>query len=102
MRTIEAQKAEAGFDLVATTARSQGATLVLEPGQRTGGPDYATPTSDQWLTVLAGEGEAVVDGRHVPLHPGLVLLIEAGERHEVSNTGPERLVTWNVYALPNW
>ena len=99
---IEAHIAEAGFELVATTARSQGATLVLEPGQRTGGPDNATPTSDQWLTVLSGGGEAVVDGRHLLLHPGLVVLIEAGERHEVRNTRNERLVTWNVYALPNW
>jgi hypothetical protein len=32
----------------------------------------------------------------VPIH------WRAGERHEVRNPRNERLVTWNVYALPNW
>lgn len=99
---IEAQKAGVGFEVVATTARSQGCTMVLQPGDRTGGHDNAHPGSDQWMTVLSGEGEAIVDDRPVRLTPGHVLLIEAGERHEVKNTGQQPLVTWNVYALPNW
>lgn len=41
---------------------------------------------------------AIVEGRRVELTAGALLLIEAGETHEIVNQGPEPLVTVNVYA----
>ncbi|MDR7482510.1 MAG: cupin domain-containing protein [Armatimonadota bacterium] len=74
--------------------------MVLAPGRSTGGADNVHDASDQWLYVISGTGEAVVDGRRVTLAPGGLLLIEAGEPHEIRNTGRRALVTVNVYAPP--
>ena len=100
MRRIDVSDPAAGFDVVAQTRRSQAATMVLEPGESTGGPDNRHDGSDQWLYVLSGRGTATVEGREVELQPGTLLLIEAGEAHEVSAAGGAPLRTVNVYAPP--
>lgn len=102
MKTVRAGAAKGFFNVVAGTPRSQAATMVLGPGQATGGDDNVHATSDQWLYVIAGHGEATVNGRRVGIESGELLLIEAGERHEIRNTGPEPLVTVNVYAPPEY
>ena len=88
------------FRIAAGTARSQAATMVLRPGQATGGDDNVHPHSDQWLYVVSGSGTAIVAGETVELEPGALLLVEAGETHEISNGGREPLVTVNVYTPP--
>jgi mannose-6-phosphate isomerase-like protein (cupin superfamily) len=50
------------------------------------------------LFVVFGAGTATVKGRMVPLEPGTLLIVEAGEPHEIANTAREPLVTMNVYA----
>jgi len=50
--------------------------------------------------VVSGAGTAIVEGQTVDLEPGALLLVEAGETHEISNGGSEPLVTINVYAPP--
>lgn len=72
--------------------------MTLRPGQTTGGDDNVHADSDQWLFVVSGAGTATVKGCPVPLEPGTLLLVEAGEPHEIANTGREPLVTINVYA----
>jgi mannose-6-phosphate isomerase-like protein (cupin superfamily) len=42
--------------------------------------------------VLAGSGEMDVDGETFPLAPGVCVLVEAGEQHEIRNTGNGELV----------
>jgi mannose-6-phosphate isomerase-like protein (cupin superfamily) len=74
--------------------------MVLRPGQRTGGDENVHTLADQWLFVVSGAGVAVVDGRRVDLDAGTLLLIEAGETHEIINEGAEPLMTVNVYAPP--
>lgn len=76
--------------------------MVLKPGQATGGADNVHADSDQWLYVITGQGEARVEGTTVALETGHLLLIEAGERHEIRNTGAEPLVTVNVYTPPEY
>lgn len=95
--SLDATKA---FDVIATTRRSQIAEMVLAPGERTGGPDNRHAGSDQWMIVVSGRGEAVVEGAKRPIEPGHALLIEAGEAHEIRNAGPESLRTLNIYAPP--
>lgn len=43
---------------------------------------------------------AIVEGKRYPLKPGVLLLIERGERHEVRNDGEGLLKTLNVYVPP--
>lgn len=88
------------FDVVARSERSQAATMVLPPGKSTGGEDNRHPESDQWLYVVSGRGKAIVGEREVDLREGSLLLIEAGEVHEIFNNGKEPLKTVNVYAPP--
>lgn len=91
-------KAKEGFEVIAGTQRSQAATMVLEPGESTGGPHNKHKGSDQWLFVLAGAGKAIVEREQVNLAEGELLLIEAGETHEITNTGDRPLETLNFYA----
>lgn len=102
MKTVRAAAARGFFDVVAGTPRSQAATMVLKPGQSTGGDDNVHTGADQWLYVISGRGEATVERRTVGIETGELLLIEAGERHEIRNTGDEPLVTVNVYAPPEY
>jgi mannose-6-phosphate isomerase-like protein (cupin superfamily) len=90
--------ANKGFRVVASTARSQAATMVLEPGSSTGGPQNRHPESDQWLFVLSGSASATVAGEQTTLGPGELLLIEAGQTHEIRNGGDTPLETLNFYA----
>ena len=94
--------AQQGFRMVAGTARSQAAIMVLAVGESTGGPTNTHAHSDQWLYVISGEGEAWVEGQSVPLQPGTLLLIEAREAHEITNTGEAPLETLNIYAPPEY
>ena len=93
---------QSGFRVLAGTARSQVAAMVLQPGESTGGPDNRHATSDQWLYVVSGEGEAIINGQKHPLPPGTLLLIEAGESHKILNIGAEPLTTFNIYAPPEY
>lgn len=91
-----------GFEVLAGTGRSQAASMTLSPGSSTGGPDNRHAESDQWLYVISGRGKAVVDGEEVGLEEGSLLLIEAGEAHEVSCEGDRPLRTFSVYAPPEY
>ena len=74
--------------------------MTLAPGETEGGPDNRHRGADQWLFVVAGTGEAVVNGETVPLKAGTMLLISRGDTHEIRNTGEEPLRTLNVYIQP--
>ncbi len=100
MKHVKTAGTKAFFRVVAETKRSQAATMVLKPGASTGGEDNVHRGADQWLYVVSGSGRASVEGRVVGIEPGSFLLIEAGERHEITNNGAQPLVTINVYAPP--
>jgi mannose-6-phosphate isomerase-like protein (cupin superfamily) len=95
-------KPEKGFKVVAGTGRSQAATMVLVPQESTGGPTNKHLNSDQWLYVISGVGKATISGKKINLVPGMLLLIEAGEPHEIVNTGDKPLETLNIYAPPEY
>ena len=76
--------------------------MALPPGESTGGPDNRHEESDQWVFVLSGTGTAIVDGAEYELSPGTLLLIEAGEAHELRSAPNEELATVNIYAPPEY
>jgi len=90
------------WKVLTTTSRSQSATMVLKPGQSTGTEDNRHTDSDQWLYVIAGEGSAVVGGKRLRLKPHTLLLIEAGEYHEIKSGRASSLRTLNIYAPPTY
>ncbi|QPV61754.1 cupin domain-containing protein [Halosimplex litoreum] len=91
---------EGFFDVRQTTDDAQAAQMTLSPGQSTGGPDNLHADSDQWCYVVSGSGRATVDGEDVRFEAGDLLVIEAGETHEIENDGDERLETLNLYVPP--
>jgi len=91
---------EGFFDVRLTTEDAQAAQMTLSPGQSTGGPDNLHAESDQWFYVVSGTGSAIVDGEDVTFEAGDLLVIEAGETHEIENDGDEPLETLNLYVPP--
>ena len=97
-----AERPSAGFEILAGTSRSQAATMVLEAGESTGGPDNRHEAADQWIFVVSGTGKAIVEGQTVDLAPGSLLLIEPGEGHEIISTGSDALDMVTFYAPPEY
>jgi mannose-6-phosphate isomerase-like protein (cupin superfamily) len=89
-----------GFRVVRGNGASQAAEMVLPPGDAEGGADNRHRGADQWLFVLSGQGEAIVDGQRHKLAAGTLLFIERREKHEVKNTGRGLLRTLNFYVPP--
>jgi len=89
-----------GFRVSTGNSKSQAAVMVLVPGGKEGGPDNRHSGADQWLIVVEGTGLAIINGRRVPLKPGKAVLIEAGDRHEIRNTGRSLLKTISLYLPP--
>jgi mannose-6-phosphate isomerase-like protein (cupin superfamily) len=100
MKHVETKGRDEFFDIVAGSSRSQAAVMVLEPGRSTGGADNRHPESDQWLFVVSGAGTATIEGQQLEIEAGSLVLIEAGEAHEIACASDDPLRTISVYAPP--
>jgi len=89
-----------GFRVIFGNQRAQVAQMVIAPGDAEGGARNRHRGADQWLYVVSGTGRALVNGRRVVLQPGVMLLIERHDRHEIRNTGRAPLKTLNYYSPP--
>jgi mannose-6-phosphate isomerase-like protein (cupin superfamily) len=89
-----------GFRVVLGDASSQAAEMTLGPGETEGGPDNRHRGADQWLYVVSGIGQAIVNHDRVELREGTLVLIQRGDTHEIRNTGSGPLKTLNVYVPP--
>jgi mannose-6-phosphate isomerase-like protein (cupin superfamily) len=89
-----------GFRIALGNRRSQAAEMVLEPGKAEGDRGNRHRGADQWLYVQSGRGEALVNDKRYPLRAGSLMLIEAGDRHEVRAVGREPMRTLNFYVPP--
>ena len=89
-----------GFRVGIGNRRSQSAEMVLVRGGCEGGPDNRHRGADQWLFVVSGSGEAIVDGRRHRLDAGSLVFIQRREKHQVRNTGRGLLRTLNFYVPP--
>ena len=89
-----------GFRVVLGDERSQAAQMTLASGATEGDPDIRHKGADQWLFVVRGESEAIVENERVELREAALLLIGRGETHEIRNTGSEPSGMLNVYIPP--
>ena len=76
--------------------------MTLTPGDSTGGPTNKHAKSDQWLYVVAGEGCATVEREPSDLTAGDLVVIEAGETHEIEAMGSAPLETLSLYVPPEY
>jgi mannose-6-phosphate isomerase-like protein (cupin superfamily) len=87
------------FRKVLYTARNcQLVLMALQPKEEIGAEVHRL---DQFFRVEAGSGEAVVDGLRTPIRAGFAVLVPAGARHNIINTGAEPLKLYTLYAPPN-
>jgi mannose-6-phosphate isomerase-like protein (cupin superfamily) len=80
-----------------TAKNIQLVLMHLAPGE-----DIGTETHDldQFIRVEAGHGKAVLDGTEHDLADGSAVLIPAGTRHNIINTGEAALRLYSLYAPP--
>jgi mannose-6-phosphate isomerase-like protein (cupin superfamily) len=72
--------------------------MALQPGEEIG--EEVHETHDQFLRLEAGAGEVVIDGQRTKIAADDAILVPAGARHNVINTGSEPLKLYTLYGPP--
>ncbi len=82
---------------IVTNEHSQLALRSVEPGSDIG---ERVHNADQVLVVIEGTGEAVMNRQHSPVQAHSLVVVPAGTRHNVRNTGSTPLKILTLYAPP--
>ena len=91
--------ANADFRRVLYTAKNcQLVIMSLKPGEEIGMEIHQL---DQFFRVEEGSGEAILDGVSRPVAPGFAIVVPAGAKHNIVNTGKAALKLYTIYAPPN-
>lgn len=72
--------------------------MSLQPGEEIG--EEVHEDRDQFFRIEAGEGEVSIDGRRTKLEDDMAVIVPAGARHNVRNTGGEPLKLYTLYGPP--
>lgn len=59
------------------------------------------PNVDQFFRIEEGEGKAIIEGEEVGLADGSALVVPAGSKHNIMNTGTEPLKLYTIYSPAN-
>ena len=81
-----------------TGAQMQLVLMALQPGEEIG--EEVHDDRDQFFRVEKGEGEVSIDGHKTSVRSETAIVVPAGARHNVSNTGTEPLKLYTLYAPP--
>ena len=81
-----------------TATNCQLVLMALKPQEEIGAEVHKL---DQFFRVEQGSGEADLDGVRTPISTGFAVLIPAGTRHNIVNTGNESMKLYTLYAPPN-
>jgi mannose-6-phosphate isomerase-like protein (cupin superfamily) len=73
--------------------------MALKPGEDIGAEVHED--HDQFFRVEKGEGDVVIDGQHHKIKGDDAIVVPAGARHNVINTGHESLKLYTLYGPPN-
>jgi mannose-6-phosphate isomerase-like protein (cupin superfamily) len=84
--------------VVYTAKHSQLVLMALEPRGEIGAEVH---TLDQFFRVEEGSGEAVLDGVKTPIRSGFAVVVPAGTRHNIINTGSVPMKLYTIYSPPN-
>jgi len=100
MKTWDISANASEWSVLTETPRTQAAVMTIKAGGKVGNSHHRHEDTDQWLLVLDGSGEATIDGLTLKLKAGTLLLIEAGNTHEIRASADARLRTVNFYGPP--
>jgi len=73
--------------------------MSLNPGEEIG--EEVHEDTDQFFRVEEGKGEFVIDGRATPIESDTAMVIPAGARHNIRNTGQKAMKLYTLYAPPH-
>jgi mannose-6-phosphate isomerase-like protein (cupin superfamily) len=80
-----------------TGKHSQLVLMSIEPGSEIGEEVHEV---DQFLRIEAGSGKAILDGVEHEISDGSAILVPAGAKHNIVNTGDEAMKLYSLYAPP--
>lgn len=81
-----------------TGKQMQLVLMSLRPGEDIG--DEVHGDRDQFFRVEKGKGEVWIDGARTKIESDSAIVVPAGARHNIKNTGDEPLRLYTLYAPP--
>jgi mannose-6-phosphate isomerase-like protein (cupin superfamily) len=72
--------------------------MTLPPGGEIG--EEVHDDRDQFFRLEGGTGEVWIDGKRSSVEADMAIIVPAGARHNVKNTGSEPLKLYTIYAPP--
>jgi mannose-6-phosphate isomerase-like protein (cupin superfamily) len=72
--------------------------MAIEPGGEIG--EEVHEDHDQFFRIEDGKGEVVIDGTRTKIQGDDAIVVPAGARHNVINTGDEPLKLYTIYGPP--
>ena len=81
-----------------TGKKMQLVLMALQPGEEIG--EEVHDDRDQFFRIEEGMGEVVIDGTLTPAEEDHAIIVPAGARHNLINTGDQPLLLYTIYAPP--
>jgi mannose-6-phosphate isomerase-like protein (cupin superfamily) len=81
-----------------TASDTQLVLMTLKPLEEIGEEVH---NLDQFFRVEEGTGEVILDGVRTQIHPGFAVLVPAGARHNIINSGTHALKLYTLYSPPS-
>ncbi len=81
-----------------TGKKMQLVLMALQPGEEIG--EEVHEDRDQFFRIEEGEGEVVIDGKRTPVEEDHAIIVPAGARHNLINSGDEPLLLYTLYTPP--
>ncbi|RST81037.1 cupin domain-containing protein [Aquibium carbonis] len=81
-----------------TSNHLQLVLMALQPGEDIG--EEVHDDRDQFFRIETGSGEIVIDGAVRTVRSDMAIVVPAGARHNLRNTGSETLRLYSVYGPP--
>lgn len=72
--------------------------MTIQPGEEIGAEVH--DDRDQFFRFEEGEGEVIIDGKTHKVEDDFGVIVPAGARHNVRNTGKEPLRLYSIYGPP--
>lgn len=95
----KATKENKDFRQVLYTSRySQLVLMSLLPGEEIGEEVHGL---DQFLRIEEGRGKAIIGEKEYEIEDGTAIVVPAGTRHNIINTGNIPLKLYTIYSPPN-
>jgi mannose-6-phosphate isomerase-like protein (cupin superfamily) len=85
--------------VIYTGAHLQLVLMSLEPGEDIGLETHED--TDQFFRVEGGTGVVSIDGNESPIESDSGIVVPAGARHNVKNTGTKTMKLYTIYAPPH-